>query len=94
MRLPWSIHLKCVNPNRGGGGPEGGNDSRDDRTIEQKLKVQIDYNAKDECLIVNGEIKISNPEDQDLFNIKIQNYKNWSVSAALMIGDTFLNKNC
>ena len=34
MRLPWTIHLKCVNPNRGGGGGGEGNDSRDDRTIE------------------------------------------------------------
>lgn len=87
MRLPWNIYLslQTTQDNK----EEGGNNIKN-----VCLKINVEYNAKDDYLIVTGDIKPGLTDDFDAYDIKTNLDKNWVINTSLMIGDTHLNNSC
>jgi hypothetical protein len=58
------------------------------------LKINVEYNAKDDFLIVTGDIKQGLNEDYDSYDIRTNLDKSWVINSSLMIGNAYLNNSC
>lgn len=85
MRLPWSIYLSVQTSKDKKDGANNINIVR--------LKINVEYNAKDDYLSVTGDIKHSQADDLDAYDIRNID-KSWVINTSLMIGDTYLNNSC
>jgi hypothetical protein len=88
MRLPWNINL-TLQTTKDNKKEDGGNSIKN-----ANLRINVEYNAKDDYLIVTGDIKPSLTDDIDAYDILYKNDKKWMINASLMIGNSYLNNSC
>lgn len=65
--------------------------------MEKNLNIHVDYDWKNECLMVEGKINDIDSAELQKLMLKVSPENSdtlWSVTATLKMGDVFLNNQC
>ena len=65
--------------------------------MEKKLNIHVDYDWREECLLVEGKINDIDSTELQKLDLKVtpeNQDSSWYVTATLKMGDVFLNNQC